>query len=82
MARIDWRVAQWWRPFATLGVAFGVTIVMMIALGVVVLAWEGLGLPAASESLEDGGNPADLMASRNGGVLSRRWVWRSVSRSS
>ncbi|MCQ1886297.1 hypothetical protein, partial [Escherichia coli] len=52
----------WWRPFATLGVAFGVTIVMMIALGVVALAWEGLGLPAASESLEDGGNPADLMA--------------------
>ncbi|NHC32206.1 CPBP family intramembrane glutamic endopeptidase [Dermacoccus nishinomiyaensis] len=62
MARIDWRVAQWWRPFATLGVAFGATIVMMIALGVVALAWEGLGLPAASESLEDGGNPADLMA--------------------
>lgn len=61
MARIDWRVAQWWRPLATLGVAVGLAIAGIIVWGIAALLWEGMGLPAASESLEDGANPADLL---------------------
>ncbi len=58
------RTAQWWRPFATLGVSLGLYIASLIPLVTVAVVYAVLGmslpgLPGPSEDLADPLNPFD-----------------------
>ncbi len=61
------RTAQWWRPFATLGVSLGLYIASLIPLVTVAVVYAVLGmslpgLPGPSEDLADPLNPFDWVS--------------------
>lgn len=60
MARIEWRVAQWWRPLATLGVALTLALLAFIAWIIVAFALTAAGWKL-SKNFDDATRPADLL---------------------
>lgn len=63
MAHSEPGKAQWWRPFAVLGIVIGLTVVAYLALIVLALAIHAVAPQIQpSEGLTDATNPVDMLA--------------------